>query len=195
MGNNPFKPKPLVDVNLVTEFGGIEITDEFRNEGVSQGDYSYVPGFSEMRVNRELDLAALHRGEIKGKDVRTLDWNCRWFRRTEKNGQPDNSRIIDGKNDGYRPVTKDDEGKPFMKTLPPNAYYAPDGVVTISGGDLVLMVADKERAAKNAMRKKIHTEEMVDGMEFSSGGLGVVGKAAGAYVEKTIGTQAKGDNQ
>jgi hypothetical protein len=195
MGNNPFKPKPLVDVNLVTEFGGIEITDEFRNEGVSQGDYSYVPGFSEMRVNRELDLAALHRGEIKGKDVRTLNENLRWVRRTERNGNPDNSRVIKAKGDGYRPVVRGDEGQPYMTRLPPNAYYAADGVVTNSGGDLVLMIADKEHAARNAMRKKILTEEMVDGMEFTSGGLGNVGKHAQAYVEKTIGTHAKGDSQ
>jgi hypothetical protein len=195
MGSNPFKPKPLVDANLVTEFGAIELTDEFRREGASQGDYSYVPGFSEMRVNRELDLAALHRGDIKGKDVRTLDWNCRWFRRTEKNGNPDNGRITAAKNQGYRPVTKNDEGSAFMTRLPPNAYYAADGVVTNSGGDLVLFVADKEHAARNAMRKKMLTEEMVDGMEFTSGGLGNVGKHAQAYVEKTIGTQAKGDTQ
>jgi hypothetical protein len=195
MGSNPFKPKKLVDANLVTEFGAIELTDEFRSEGVGQRDYSYVPGFSEKRVNRELDLAALHRGEIKGRDVRTLDENLRWFRRTEKNGQPDNSRIVDGKNQGYRPVTRSDVGQSWMTEPPPNSYFAADGVCTISGGDLVLMVCDKEHAARNAMRKKILTEEMVDGMEFTSGGLGNVGKHAEAFVEKTIGTQAKGDNQ
>ena len=195
MANDGFKPRPLVDANLVTDFGGVELTPEFMAEGTGQKDYTYVPGFSEMQVNRQLDLAALHRGEIRGKDVRTLDYNARWYRCANKAGEADNGRAVAALNEGYVPATKNDIGKPWLTKLPPRAQIMPDGTIRISGGDLQLFVTGKENAAKNAMRKKIRTEEMVDGMEFSSGGLGTVTKVADPYVEKTIGTPANGGNQ
>ena len=34
------KVKPLVDVNLISEFGGIEDLETFRTEGVAQRDYT-----------------------------------------------------------------------------------------------------------------------------------------------------------
>lgn len=180
--------KPLVDANLVTEFGGIEDLDQFKNEGTSRNDYTYVPGFSEMRVKRDLELAQLARGDIKGKDVSTLEWNARWFRCANKAGDPDTSRTVHARNEGYKPATKEDLGKPWMKEVPPGGYVAPDGTIRNAGGDLQLFVCDQANAAKNAMRKKILTEEMVDGMQFNDGGLGKVGKTvkgADPYVEKT----------
>jgi hypothetical protein len=200
VANDPYKPKQLVDANLVTEFGGVEDMEQFKDEGPGYNSYTFVPGFSDMRYQRDLDLARLHRGEIKGKDVRTLDWNCRWFRTTKGAGsEPDNTRTVHAKADGYRPAMWDDIGKvPWLTEAPPGASKGPDGTIRISGGDLQLMVIDKAGAAKIAMRRKIRTEESVDGMEFATGGLGSVGKSvkgADPYVEKTIGTQAKGDSK
>lgn len=199
MANNSFKPKQLIDANQVTEFGGVEDLEQFKTEGPAQRDYLYVPGASDMRIKRDEDQSRAYRGEINAKDVATLDWNARWFRTVKGAGSdPDNTRVVHAKNQGYRPATSKDIGQPWLRELPPGAIQAPDGTIKTAGGDLALFVADKAVAARNAMRKKIRTEESVNGMEFTAGGLGTVGKAhkgADPYVEKAIGTQAKGDTQ
>ena len=192
-----FKPKPLVDANLVTEFGGVEDLEQFKQEGPFRQDYLYVPGGSDMRYKRDTDLSRLYRGEIRAGEVATMDFNPRWFRCTEggKGSNPDQTRPVQAMNDGYKAATKADVGQPWLTALPPNAVVAPDGTIRNSGGDLQLFVADKTTAARNAMRKKIKAEDSVQGMEFQAGGLGQVGKqhqGADPYVEKTIGTNAKG---
>jgi hypothetical protein len=196
---DPFGPKQLIDAAQITEFGGVEMTDEFMNEGPSQRDYLYVPGASDARYNRDCDLAALHRGEIKGRDVRTLDWNARWFRTIKGTGSdPDNTRVVHARNQGYRPATKADLGTAWLTELPPGGMIAPDGTIKTAGGDLALFVADKQTAARNAMRKKMKAENAVDGLQFEKGGLGDIGKKvkdADPYVTRSVGAPAKGDNQ
>ena len=187
-----FKPKPLVAVNLVTEFGGVEDLEEFRNgEDPLARDYLRVPGPSEKRYERDQAIAAHFRGEIKGDEVPVLTHNARWFRAVKGSGSdPDNTRLIHAKNEGYRPVMQSDIGPGKVITaLPPGAQVAADGTIKTAGGDLVLFIADQKTAARNAMRKKIRAEESVDGMEFQAGGLGEVGAKAKAdpLVEKTIG--------
>jgi hypothetical protein len=190
------KPKPLVNINLISEFGGIEDMDSFRAEGPTQRDYTYVPGFSEMRVKRDLDLGAFKRHEIKAKEVSILPVNCRWFRTVKGTGSdPDQMRIAHSRNLGYRAVTKDDVGKPWLTAEPPGSQVAPDGTIKSAAGDLVLCVVDQQGAARNAMRRKIATEDMVDGMEMMEGGLGVVGKSlkgADPVVTKVIGDRVIG---
>jgi hypothetical protein len=187
-----FKPKPLVDATLVTEFGGVEDMEQFKTEGPFRQDYLYVPGGSDMRYKRDTDLSRLYRGEIRANEVSTMEWNTRWFRAVKGAGaDPDNTRPVYAKNQGYKAATKDDVGKPWLTELPPGAIVAADGTIRTSGGDLQLFVADKATAARNAMRKKIKAEESVQGMEFQSGGLGQIGKqhkGADPFVEKTIGT-------
>ena len=188
--------KPLIDVNLVSEFGGIEDLESFRAEGVTQRDYTYVPGFSDMRIKRDLDLGAYKRHEIKANEVSVLPVNLRWFRTVKGTGSdPDQMRIAHSRNLGYRAVTKKDlDAKPaWLTDLPPGAQVAPDGTIKSAAGDLALCVVDQQGAARNAMRRKIATEEMIDGMEMMDGGLGVVGKAIGAdpVITKTIGGTTK----
>lgn len=178
MADNPFKPKPLVDINLVSEFGGIEDEAQFRAEGVAQHDYSYVPGFSDMRERRDLKLGEFARGEIKGKEVPVLPVNLRWFRTVKGTGSdPDGMRVAHAKNLRYRAVTQNDKGQPWMTDIPPGGNVAADGTIRSAGGDLQLFVIDQDGAARNALRKKILTEDMVDGMKFAEGGLLKAGKA------------------
>jgi hypothetical protein len=186
------KPKPLHNINLVSEFGGIEDLESFRQEGVTQRDYTYVPGFSGLRVKRDLDLGAYARHEKKANEVAVLPVNLRWFRTVKGTGSdPDQMRIAHSRNLGYRAVTKDDLAakNAWLTELPPGAQVAPDGSIKSAAGDLVLCVVDQQGAARNAMRRKIATEEMVDGMEMLDGGLGAVGNKLGAAPEvtKTIG--------
>ena len=194
MAENAFKPKQLVDVNLATEFGGIEDLESFKAEGVARQDYTYVPGFSDMRVNRDLALGKLARGEIRASEVPILEWNARWYRCATKDGHPDGARSVTARNEGYAAATKDDVGKPWMTELPPGGYVAPDGTIRNSGGDLQLFITDRAHAAKNAMRRKIRTEEMVDGMDMAVGGLGAVGKShkgADPVITKELGGPIK----
>lgn len=188
-----FKPKPLVDANLVTEFGGVEDMEQFKEEGPSSRDYLYVPGASDMRYRRDTDLSRLHRGEIRGKDVYAMEWNARWFRTIKGTGSdPDNTRLVHARNHGYKAATKDDIGKPWLTELPPGAQVAADGTIKTAGGDLQLFYADQATAARNAMRRKLKTEESVDGMELTEGGLGNVGariKGSDPFVEKSIGNK------
>ena len=81
------KPKPLVNVNLVSEFGGIEDLESFKAEGPTQRDYTYVPGFSEMRYKRDMDLGSYAKHEIKAREVSILPVNCRWFRTVKGAGR------------------------------------------------------------------------------------------------------------
>lgn len=187
------KKRSLQDANLVTEFGGVEDLPSFNAEGISQFDYSYVPGFSEMRVKRDIDIGRYQRHEIKAREVSTLPVNLRWFRAVRGAGtDPDHRRTVHAKRQGYRPVTKEDLklNHAWLTDLPPGAMVAPDGVIKTAGGDLALYVIDQAGAARNAYRKKKLAEDMVDGLEMAAGGLGAVGqshKGADPQVDKRIG--------
>jgi hypothetical protein len=189
--DNPFKPRPLVDVNVISEFGGVEDTKEFQEDGVGQRDYTYVPGFSDLRVARDLDLARLHRNEIKGRDVSTLPVNMRWFRTVKGTGSdPDQMRMAQARNQKYRAATKSDIGQPWLTELPPGGQIAPDGTIKSAAGDLALYVLDRENAAKIAIRRKKNIDETVSAVEFQVGGLGQVGsqhKGANPTVDTKIG--------
>lgn len=185
--------RKLVDANLVTEFGGVEDMESFKAEGVGQRDYTYVPGFSDMRVKRDTDLKRMAMGEIRAREVSTLPVNCRWFRAMRGAGSdPDNVRSVYAKSEGYRPVTKEDltANHPWLTALPPGGMVAPDGTIKSAGGDLTLFVIDQAGAARNAYRRKKLAEDMVDGMEMQVGGLGQVAQShrgADPVVEKKIG--------
>ena len=187
--------KQLIDATLVTEFGGVEETPEFKAGTVSRHDYTYVPGFSEMRVARDEALGRLARGEIRAKEVPVLPVNLHWGRTVKGTGSdPDQMRVAHHRNIGYEVATKDDIGKPWMTDLPPGAQIAPDGTIKSAAGDLALFVATQQVAARNALEKKRRAEEMVDGMDMKVDehgvGLGVVARAhkgADPTITRTVG--------
>jgi hypothetical protein len=67
------------------------------------------------------------------------------------------------------------EKHPWLTALPPGAQITPDGTIKSAAGDLQLFVIDQQGAAKNALRKKIATEDLVDGMQFGEGSLLKIG--------------------
>lgn len=161
------KPKPLVDVNFVSPFGGIEDMESFKQEGSAQRSYTYVPGFSEMLENYDTDVRRANLKEIRASEIRTMPVNMRWFRTVRGNGSdPDQMRVAHAKNQGYRPAMKSDIGQPWMTAMPPGAIEGPDGTIKSAGGDVALFVIDQQGAARNHLRKKMQTEAMVDGMEM-----------------------------
>ena len=192
MADNPFKPKPLVHVNQVSEFGAFhEAEGTTEVESLAQRDYTYVPGFSDMRKRRDLDIAKVHRGDIKGKDVSILPVNMRWFRAVRGSGSdPDQMRMAHARNQKYRAVTKDDIGQPWLTELPPGGQIAPDGTIKSAAGDTALYVTDRENAARIAMRRKKNLDETIAGLEYEVGGLGQVGsqhKGAHPTIDTKIG--------
>lgn len=183
----PYQPsaqRPLVDAIAVTDFGGIEDLAAFRNE--AENDYTYVPGFSDLRRAQDIAKSEVARGERKAKDVPTLPVNLRWARATGSY-----NKLGSAKASGGRAVTKADlDGKPaWLTALPPGAQISPSGEITTAAGDAVLMVWDRESAARNAIRKQEKAAAMADAVGSDQEGfVSVAGKLKG--VNPTITKEA-----
>lgn len=145
-------PRPVVPSGIMTEFG--ELLDDpktLMDEMGMNRDVTYVPGFSDLR--RAADLA-----RANGKIPEPLPVNLRWARRTRASGVPDNSRIVAHQRSGYKPVTKDDIGKPWLTDYPAGCTVLPDG--TIGNADMQLMVCDQRTAARNEAGKRLRWMEL-----------------------------------
>ena len=181
--------RPLVDTTIRTEFGDVFESPEFYDVSGADRDLTYVPGFSDMRRARDLELAAIAAGKKDRRDakIEPLPVNCRWVRATTVRGDPDARKQIGAGNLGYELVTKQDIGQPWLKGLPPGATFAADG--SVRKGDTVLMVAPGERAARNAAAKAAYTRRMNEDVDASlvRGDLHDVGarvKGADPYVKR-----------
>jgi len=152
--------RPLVDTTVRTEFGDVLESAEFYDVSGADRDLTYVPGFSDMRRARDLELAAVAAGKKDRRDAKIdpLPVNCRWTRCTTVRGEPDARKQIGAGNLGYVLVTKKDIGQPWLKELPPGATIAADG--SLHKGDTVLMVATGQRAARNAAGKAAYVRRL-----------------------------------
>ena len=165
--------RPLVSATIRTEFGDVLETDAALQHGTR--DLCYIPGFSDMRQARDLELAAVASG-AKPKHLARIDplpVNARWTRKTTPRGAPDGAKQISTGNLGYRSATKADIGQDWLTELPPGAILAADG--TIEKGDTMLMVCDGKTAARNAARKDAQTRRIDRETVAAAGGLLAVG--------------------
>ena len=153
---------PILNTEPPPEFGALKETPEFNDSTGMDRDFTYVPGFSELRRARDLAIAEVLAGKRAAKDVPTLPLNFRWVRSQSKKGDPDTRKVIRAGNRGYRAVTKDDvgEGK-LLPSLPGGAMVQADG--TVRQGDTMLMVTTAEKAARNEFQKRVRTESMTKG--------------------------------
>lgn len=179
--------RPLVDTTIRTEFGDVLDSPEFYDVGGADRDLTYVPGFSDMRRNRDLELAAVASGkkDRRDADLSPLPVNLRWTRTHTIKGAPDGRKQIASGNLGYKAVNKSDIGKqPWLTALPPGATVDADG--TIRKGDTVLMVTDAKTAGRNVARRQAQTQNMSDNVGAAAGGLLAVQGAKGAepFVKK-----------
>jgi hypothetical protein len=164
--------RPLVPTTIRTEFGEVLEDASFYDVGGADRDLTYVPGFSDMRRARDLELAAVASGKKLRHEanIAPLPVNVRWTRTRNTRGEPDGRKQIAAGNDGYRAVNKAQIGKvDWLKELPPGAVIDPDG--SIRKGDTVLMVADGETAKRNAARKAVATQRMSADVGAAAGGL------------------------
>lgn len=153
---------PLIHTTPPPEFGELKETPEFNDPARMDRDFTYVPGFSELRRERDLAISEVLAGKRAAKDVPTLPRNFRWARCQSKKGEPDSRKVIRSGNRGYKPVTKDDVGPgKLLPSLPGGAVAMPDG--TIRQGDTMLMVATAADAARNEFNKRVRVESMEKG--------------------------------
>lgn len=140
--------RPLVPTAIVTEYGEYkEDPARLADAATIYADPTHVPGFSDLKHARDLDLA-------HGRKATPLPVNCRWFRRTRRDGQPTNERTVIGHSTGYRAVRFDEIGKvEWLTAMPAGAFKLPDG--TIGTSDSQLMVLDQENAIRRSAAKTV----------------------------------------
>ena len=168
----PAPVRPLVDTHIRTEFGDVLEDAAFYDVAGADRDMTYVPGFSDMRRERDLELAAVASGAKPRHEakVQPLPVNMRWTRTHKPSGAPDGTKQMSTGNLGYRAVHKDEIGKEaWLKAAPPGATYDADG--SIRKGDTILMIADDKTAARNAARKAAQTRRLTDETAAAAGGL------------------------
>jgi len=101
-------------------------------------------------IRRNLSEAgvAAPAGQLTEKDVPALPVRLHWVRTAKASGAPDSFKQVQFGTDGYKEVTKDDLGQPWLKEMPAGAQVGVGG--SIHQGDCVLMVCDQQHAARNA---------------------------------------------
>jgi hypothetical protein len=107
--------RPLTASAPLSEFGDLHQSADFNDPHLMDRDGSYVPGFSEMRRDRDIKVAEYQAGRIPASDVPTMTVNLRWARCQTKAGTPDNAKPFVHGRKGYRAVTKEDAGQPWLR--------------------------------------------------------------------------------
>lgn len=164
--------RPLVDTHIRTEFGDVLEDVAFNDVAGADRDLTYVPGFSDMRRTKDLELADVAAGKLPRHEAKRapLPVNLHWTRTTKPSGAPDGAKQIAAGNGGYKAVHKDQIGKvPWLTAAPPGVTFDPDG--SIRKGDVILMVADDKTAARNSARKTAATRRLTDEATAASGSL------------------------
>lgn len=183
--------RPIIETRVLTEFGEVYEDANFQSAQVG-ADHSYVPGYSDLRIARDVAVAEAKAGAIKTSDIPILPVRLQWTRSMRVAGnEPDTTKEIEAGNDGYRAVTKADIGQPWLTALPPGAKLVAGGA--IRKGDVTLMVCDGPRAARNAARVALETKRRVQ--DTSNRPLLVKGaeaKGADPYIESTLGDKPIG---
>ena len=188
--------KPIFNAQVASEFGEADLADlPVYGKLAIEASRTYVPGFSDLRQKRDLEILEVKQGIRQGHEVSTLPVNVRWVRcQTPISAKPDGIKQITSKVKGYRAVEKSDEGKEWFKEKPHGAEWQADGTLRL--GDTVLMVTDAKTAARNQLAKQRDTARLASTNDTSADGLlGVVGQHKGAQpsVKKLTGDKLSKD--
>jgi hypothetical protein len=179
---------PLKQSAPVNEFGEIPLGSVEDGQGAPI-DMTHVPGWSDLRFNRDLQMAEYASGHRRAEDVDALPGNVRWTRRMSAGGQIDGKKMMMARNAGYRPLTMDDIGSAWLTDLPTGATVQPDGSITNAAGDCVLTFADAAAAGRNARHKEAKmlqaTASAGEKMHGADGSVESTAAQAGISVEKS----------
>lgn len=154
---------PLIKTAPASEFGDHTASIDFNDPTIMGRDLSYVPGFSDLRRQRDVKVAEYVNHKAEKSEIPNLPVNMRWGRNQSKDGKPDSTKVIGHSVKGYRQATKADVGQPWLTALPPGATYGAGDVIL--KGDTTLLVATQADAARNARIKAEMTSRRVSGME------------------------------
>lgn len=177
MAKEPEAPKvrDLIHTGIHTEFGELLDDPNFVG-GQDNVDMVWTPGFSEARIARDTALNEVAAGRMRYQDAPTLNGNVRLVRRASASGAPDQLKMMQSSNKGYRLLTKADIGPGKLVTdFPPGATVLADG--SIAKGDCVYMWCDAQTAARNSHKKQQLTNSRLNaaaeranqaGVEYSS---------------------------
>ena len=152
--------KPLIPTTIRTEFGDVLESEVFRSEAGANGDFTYVPGYSDLRRQRDRELKEVVEGKRETTDVTKLPVRLQWVRSVRVNNTPDNRKPVEFGNQKYRNVTSSDIGQPWFTGMPEGAVTEAGG--EIRQGDCTLMVCTSEKAAQNAAGVQMRTNAMLN---------------------------------
>jgi hypothetical protein len=188
--------RPLINSEPVSEFGAAMAEDLTAKVGQAV-DYTYVPGWSELRIRRDTEMAEYAQGTRRGQDVSTLPGHLMWTSVTKGAGDtPGSPKTLMALNEGYEAVLGDQVGKvPWLTAMPPGARQLPTGEIVNAAGDAMLMFAPAPVAARNQARKARATTEQLDAVggarNLGDGTEGLAG-AGDAYGIETSVERTKG---
>ncbi len=146
------KKRPLIVSKPVDEFGEITAELEEMDQTNMAADMTYVPGWSELKYQRDAALADLAAGRGTAAEVPSLPVNVRLVRRSGLNGNTDGRKLMMAFNNGYKPITKKHIGQAWFTALPPGARELEDGSIVNAAGDCQYMYCEGPRAALNKRR-------------------------------------------
>ena len=146
------KKRPLIVSKPVDEFGEVTAELEEMDQTNMAADMTYVPGWSELKYQRDAALADLAAGRGTAAEVPSLPVNVRLVRRSGLNGNTDGRKLMMAFNNGYKPIINKHIGQAWFTALPPGARELEDGSIVNAAGDCQYMYCEGPRAALNKRR-------------------------------------------
>lgn len=175
------KRKSLIEAATENEYGIDPSTIDMEGVDISGGrDVTYVPGYSDMRRERDEAIHDVVNGDRDPATVPKMPVYLRWVRAfSAKKQETDGTKPFSAEMNGFRSVKEEDIGNPWLTEMPPGARVLPDG--SIAQGDTILFVATAEAAARNSKRNRMMVETQLDAI-----GAGIMKAADDADTEGEI---------
>lgn len=168
--------RPLIPTRPVDEFGGFSAADLENMAEEAPMDSTFVPGWSPMRRQRDIELGELAEGRRRADEVSSLPVNVRIVSRSSPSGAFTSRKLMQASANGYRPIVESDLGELWFTEMPPGATVMPDGSIVNAAGDGQYMVCEARRAALNKYRKEVKMlEQAAQAGTKIEGGIGEVG--------------------
>lgn len=176
------KRRSLIEVATENEFGVDldSLSEDSPLDKRPHRDVTYVPGYSDLRHQRDCEIAEVVHGSRPAGSVTKMPVYMRWVRGfSAKKQETDGTKLFAAEMNGLRPVRAEDVGNEWLTAMPPGSRILPDG--SIAQGDTILMVATAEAAARNQRRKRLEVEA-----QLASIGSEIVSAAQAANSEATV---------
>jgi hypothetical protein len=142
--------RPLVRTETRAHLGETRESAEFNDMDGAAQDLTYIPGYSDLRRQRDRDMQA-------GRKPKPLPFRLQLVRVKNVAGAPDSRMGAWWRAQGYREVLASDmEGMGI--TMPIGGMTSAEGYVDV--GDTRLFVCDAQRAARNEQDWRRATDDM-----------------------------------